>query len=192
MQEQLQKKNELKIWEAAGASPLAAPGFDLPELAVQHIWFELTRAGLWHSLALVAADSDVSVVGLAQGLATMAALNPSDRVLLVNTTIDYLEARAGRYEVISADGGSQGDLLQGFVPELRAALEVGHPEHTTVIITADYPGDNPAAIPLVRAVDACLVCVELGKTRLGAARRTIRILGPERVFGSVVLRPSGT
>lgn len=37
-------------------------------------------------------------------------------------------------------------------------------------------------------MDAAVLCVELGKVRLSAARRTIELVGRERFLGSIVRR----
>jgi hypothetical protein len=48
--------------------------------------------------------------------------------------------------------------------------------------------DESLGVAVAQAADAVVLCVQLGKSRLSSARRTIELVGPERVIGAVLVR----
>jgi hypothetical protein len=47
--------------------------------------------------------------------------------------------------------------------------------------------ENPTSVPLARAADAVVLCVELGATDAKSAERTLDAIGRERFLGTLVL-----
>jgi hypothetical protein len=47
---------------------------------------------------------------------------------------------------------------------------------------------EPLGVAIAQAADAVILCVEIGRTRLQAARRTIDLIGADRIAGACVLR----
>jgi hypothetical protein len=50
---------------------------------------------------------------------------------------------------------------------------------------------EPLGVAIAQAADAVVLCVELGRTRLKAARRTIELIGRERIAGCFLVHDSG-
>ncbi|TMA71634.1 MAG: CpsD/CapB family tyrosine-protein kinase [Deltaproteobacteria bacterium] len=46
---------------------------------------------------------------------------------------------------------------------------------------------NPLALKVATAADVVVICVEIGKTRLSAVRRTIELIGRDHVAGCVLI-----
>jgi hypothetical protein len=57
-----------------------------------------------------------------------------------------------------------------------------------VIVALDPLVSNQAAIGVAMLADAALLCVRMGKTDSASARRTIELIGRERVLGCVALK----
>jgi hypothetical protein len=55
-----------------------------------------------------------------------------------------------------------------------------------LVIALDSPTLNPIAIGVVAASDAVLILLEKGVTRIPQARKTIEIVGRERLIGAVL------
>jgi hypothetical protein len=144
--------------------PAASPPFELQEL-----WFATLRAE-WTSLAVVPAHAGGSAYQIARALAEAGSLHRGTPVRLVK-----------------ADAG---DLAQTarFVDSLSRKTSGGSTKRGgEVIIAVDPVVDNPLGIAIALAADAVLVTIELGVTDLDSARRTIEMVGRERLLGCVVV-----
>ena len=54
-----------------------------------------------------------------------------------------------------------------------------------MVVVIDSLLTRPASLPLALAADGCLLCITLGETDFGAARKTLEFVGHERFVGSV-------
>ncbi|MFP2925817.1 hypothetical protein ACLESO_11480, partial [Pyxidicoccus sp. 3LG] len=68
------------------------------------------------------------------------------------------------------------------VNELRERIARGE----RVVVVLDSLLTHPASLPLALAADGVLLCVALGETDFGSARKTMEYVGPERFVGSVI------
>jgi hypothetical protein len=143
---------------------------DAPTKETQQIWFMLARSR-WKSLALIPADEGGSTAALAAALAEVGRqLREGAVTALQLPRLDYITA-SGIADAIAAAGRGE-----------------GVPENLQVIIALPPVLDDPLGVAIAHAADAAVLCVEMGKTRLGSARRTIELVGRERFVGSVLLR----
>jgi len=55
------------------------------------------------------------------------------------------------------------------------------------IATLPPVATNPLALKVAAAADIVVICVEIGKTRLSAVRRTLELIGRDRVAGCVLI-----
>jgi hypothetical protein len=46
---------------------------------------------------------------------------------------------------------------------------------------------EPLGVAIAQAADAVILCLELGKTRIESARRTMELIGPDRIAGAFLL-----
>jgi hypothetical protein len=139
---------------------------------VQELWFALARRQ-WRSLVLVPADEGGSAAAIATSLAEVGRQLHDSPVtfLLMANPLDF--ASAGRLMAaldLTRKGGS----------ELTVAP-------TGKVIVAVQPVvAEPLGLALIEAADVVILCIELGRTRLAAARRTIELIGRDRIAGSVI------
>jgi hypothetical protein len=120
---------------------------------------------------------------------------------IVANRIDYASARAlaelqprlhdGRPWPAAVDVEAQPVAPEGTdpVPPKRPALDAAPmPPVGRAIIAIQPVVDEPLGVEVAQAADAVVLCVQMGKARVPAARRTIDLIGRERVIGAVLLR----
>jgi hypothetical protein len=178
---------------------LPAPGDEArPRREYQELWFSLARLH-WASVVLVPADHGGSAVEVATSLADVGTrLRDTPVTAIVANRVDYAAARAladlqprlhragpwrsgPELEAHPAPGagerGPEGAVHQGFaMPPIGRA-----------IIAIQPVVDEPLGVAVAQAADAVVLCVRLCSSRLGAARRTIELIGAERVIGAVLV-----
>ena len=142
----------------------------LPPFEVQELWFATLRAE-WTSLAVVPAHAGGSAYELARALAEAGSLHRGTPVRLVKADANDLPQTARFVDSLSHKSGG-GSAKRG----------------GEVIVAVDPVVDNPLGIAIALAADAVLVTIELGVTDLASARRTVEMVGRERLLGCVVVR----
>ena len=137
----------------------------LPERAYQELWFEL-RTWTWKSLAVVPTVSGGSELDVAEKLVVVGVSNSNRRMSL-----------------ISAEGASVADTDR-VIAMIRAAEARGD----RVIVCTDSIHDNPAAAPIIRAVNGAVLSVRLGRSEKAAVERTIATIHRNRIIGVITRR----
>lgn len=187
----------------------------LPNLDVQYVWFEVARQRAWQSLALVPIEAELTTLHLAEGMGKMAAQEPGANALVVNASIADSKAPDGvdephhADELWSAMSGSGGDTPHpyelidfaqmdpvqavralAFAPKLVEYLaeEEGR-RYSTIVFATDSVLYQTRSIPLIRAVDKVILCLTLGVSTTDDVQRAAEIIGPDRVAGSIAVRP---
>lgn len=169
----------------------APPGPDY-----QQLWFRLARLP-WASLVVVPADRGVSAAEVATSLAEVGTAVGETVTAIVADTIDYGSARAlAELQPRLTSGTAQRatkDVESHEVGPDEPRAAGAHdatplPPSGRAIISIGSVVEEPLGIAIVQAADAVLLCVEMGKARLGPARRTLELIGPERLIGAVVIR----
>jgi hypothetical protein len=156
--------------DVASAEPLKrGPG---PGNEVKELWFALARR-YWTSVVLVPASPDGSAADLARSLAEVGSLL-RDRAVntIVAEPLSY-EAAARIAETVAATG----------------QVSKAHPVATPIqVIVAIQPViEEPLGVAVAHAADATVLCIEVGRTRLAEVRRTIDLIGQERIAGCFLL-----
>ena len=166
---------------------LNRPGGKLPSREVQELWFA-TRRRPWISLCVVPAAPGMSVVPLAETLASVGQL-------LTPTGIRLIKAEGMNLEQIARI------VMEMTLPETPASSvwtstpqRGGHavsaaPNGTPLIIAIESVVSNPLALAVTLACDVVLLCIELGKTDLASARHSVDLLGREHIVGTVLIEP---
>lgn len=132
---------------------------------LQRLWFTL-RKRAWASLVVVPSHAGGSSLVLARTLADVGSAHLEKPVKLLSA--EKLEAKeAARIASDMVAHATNGQL---------------------VIVAMDSVFDNPAGIAIGLAADAALLCVELGKSDLASAEKTLELLGKERFVGSITVR----
>jgi hypothetical protein len=137
----------------------------IPPRAYQELWFEL-RSWAWKSLAIVPTTSQTSELELAEQVVIVGVSNTNRRMSL-----------------ISAEGVGVGDTDR-VIAMIRAAEARGD----RVVVVTDSLFDNPAATPIVRAVNGVVPIIRLGQSDRSTVERTIHAVGRNRVIGAVTSR----
>lgn len=119
--------------------------------------------GEWNSLAVVPASGSASVV--ANALVEVSNLMRSQQAKLFST--EGLELTAVSKVII----------------DVHSHVEKGG----LAIVTLDSLVARQTGVPLVMSVDAALLVVHLGVTRMDDARQTVEIVGPGKFIGTVTL-----
>jgi hypothetical protein len=173
-----------------------------PGREYQEMWFSLARLP-WASLVIVPADHGGSASEVALALAEVGSrLRDTPVTAIVVNRMDYASARALAEMQPRLQGGGQ--WLASRSPtlevEARPVEPVAGPPNGDVHLAAPLPPvgraiiaiqpivDEPLGVAIAQAADAAVLCVEIGKTRIPAARRTIGLIGAERVVGVVLVR----
>lgn len=137
----------------------------LPERPYQELWFEL-RSWSWKSLAIVPTTPGATELDIAERLVVVGVSNTNRRLAL-----------------ISAEGASVSDTDR-VIAMIRAAEARGD----RAIVAVDALIDNPAAAPIVRAVNGAVLVARLGTTMRADMERTITMTGRNRIVGVVTRR----
>jgi hypothetical protein len=145
---------------------LATPEFTPNE--IQKLWFA-TQKQEWSSLVVVPAAPGFSIIPLAKALARAGETYLEHSVRLILGEGTDLNS-ASRIIIEMTNQVSQGNY---------------------VIVAVDSIIQNAAGIPIVLAADACLLGIQLGKSRFAQANRTVEMIGASRFVGAVTLpKPS--
>ncbi|HVP60704.1 MAG TPA: hypothetical protein VMT11_09100 [Myxococcaceae bacterium] len=144
-----------------------------PPLGVQQLWFTLQRSE-WSTLVVVPAGPESSGMDFGRPLYEVGRLALGERLRL-------LDAREVK---VSGAAGMVIDML-GANPSRPASPEWSE----RVLVVIESIVSQPTGIPLALAADAAVLGVELGRSSLESARRTLDTLGRARFLGCLTLPP---
>ena len=144
-----------------------------PAREMQELWFTLARRP-WSLLVLVPADAGASVAAVAIRLADVGRRLREVPVtfLIMAETIDY--PTAGRIVRTLGSASRQDGESEG-VPVSK------------VVVAIPSVVSEPLGLVVAKAADLVVLCVEKGTTGLPSARRTIDLIGRERVAGALFI-----
>jgi hypothetical protein len=145
----------------------------IPSLSLQQLWFSVQRRD-WSTLVVVPADRDISVMDFGRPLHEVGRLAMGEKLRLVDARDVKLTRTAALILEMSAGGPSRGQ---------------GGQTGDRVLVLIESVLSHPSGVPVALAADAALLCVEMGKTSIAAARETMRIVGPQRFLGCITLPP---
>lgn len=149
---------------------VVAPGARRPaavdDVRMQHLWLGLEKRP-WRSLALVSASPGVPTLAAANSLAKIAWWYTGAPTCVFD--MRDLSLR----------------LLEHQLRDMASQLNGGE----RIFIALRSTSENPTAIPLAKAADAAVLCVELGKTDMKTAERTLEAVGRERFLGTILIAP---
>jgi hypothetical protein len=137
-----------------------------PSPSVQQIWFAAQQRP-WTTLGIVAPDPRDGVYLLAAALVAVGRLTDT-----------------GEIDLLDAQSGGLGDVARHL-----ATMTQVRTRGTRLVVVTDPVTVNPIALPLLRAADAVVLVLTLGRSRLAAAAQTVELIGRERVLGVALLNP---
>lgn len=149
---------------------------------LQELWFILQRKP-WKSLVLVPGHAEGSSLPIAAALAEIGRMNRGRSVVLVNAEQLDLSRTAQVIADLDAppstswsSGGGGGSAM--------GADQAGR----KVLVALEPVVRNPLGMAIAMAADAVVLCIELGRSDIASAKRTLELIGREKVLGTVLLR----
>lgn len=136
-----------------------------PELS--HLWRAVQKTP-WHSLVIIPADVATDARPIAEALVDTASL-------LLGFAPDLLDGT-----------GLTPNRAAMFILEMTLAAQ---PREHGAVVVLDAVVANEACIPVAIAADAVLLVATLKEATFAGFKRTLEVLGRERVIGCVTLRP---
>ena len=142
----------------------------LDDLGSQLLWLA-TQKREWRSLAVVGASERVPTIQVANMLARLAWWYRGQP----SSVADFrdLSLRLVEYQ------------LRDVAIQLERAP-------VTVVIALRSIFENPTVVPVARAVDAAVLCVELGMSKISDSRKTVEGIGRDRFLGTIIIPASGS
>jgi hypothetical protein len=182
---------------ATPASPQAtAPGLEARELL--ELWIRLAK-GKWASLVIVPADVEGSSAALAKSLADIGQrLSFVPVTAIAVTSLEYgsalaladlqqhLERRAPVPAVVDVTPPAAPAPAPPGPPASTEALALN--PGARLVISIPPVLTEPLGLPAAQQADVVLVTIHLGRTPMGAVRRTLELIGRDRVAGCVLVR----
>lgn len=183
-----------------GGLPARADG-EPPGREFQELWFSLARLH-WASLVVVPVDHEGSAAELAQSLAQVGTrLRDTPVTAIVANRIDYASARAladlqprlrddRRWPApVEVEARPVAVAAAGTPTPMRPVRDAAlMPPLGRAIIAIQSVLDEPLGVAVAQAADAVVLSIEPGKSRQRAVRRTVDLIGAERVVGCVLVR----
>ena len=134
---------------------------------VRELWYAMLPRG-WVSLAVVSPGRTPKTLRLARSLAELGTQLLRRRVELLNATEVDVTFVAGVKEWFASSGSTRTVVPHQFV------------------VALDSPIVNPLAIGVITACDSALLLLLREQTTIPSARRTIELIGRERLLGAVI------
>jgi hypothetical protein len=155
----------------------------IAEVKAQELWVALTRKS-WSTLAVVPTQSGGSALTLANALAEAGTALRGKPVELFYA--DGAELRPGGSSLVDGVSGDRIDAQP--VPD--DGLPPAH-ERFNRVIALEPLTSNPRGMMLAQLAEAVLMVAEKGVTEISNARRTVGLIGNNRLVGCVMLsRPA--
>jgi hypothetical protein len=164
----------------------------------QELWFSLARKP-WAALVLVPAHPGGTAGPIATSLADVGGrLRDTPITAIVADEVDYasarmlaemqaLASRTRRRPAVTDDAErARTEPPGGTEPAQRDPGPPGAPGQ--VIVAIPSVATEPLGVALAHAADAVVVCVERGRSTVREIRRTVELIGPERITGALFLR----
>ena len=181
---------------------------------LQHAWYELTHAQTFTSLTLVPVEEGAQTLVLAQELASLAARDPRQRILVINATgtpamrpasanqavmpgrecfteNNIIPVAQGRFGLLDCARLNMDEAIIGMVevPRYIDDVRAGKDPFTMILVAANSPLSRPAAVSSARAADAVVLCVTLAQSTIRDGRRVVELVGEQNVAGSIAFSP---
>ena len=134
------------------------------DVRLQLLWLGLQQR-TWRSLAVMAASEGIETLSVADTLAKIA------------------WAYTGQPTCVFDMRDLNLRLLEHQIRDMAAQLQGGE----RVFVALRSMGENPTAVPLAMAADAVVLCIELGRTDIKSAQRTLAAIGREKFLGTLLV-----
>lgn len=143
------------------AGPAAAE-----DVQSQLLWLA-TQKRPWRSLAVVGGSAGVPTLEVANMLAKLSWLYRGQP----SSVADFRELSLR--------------LVEYQLRDLSMQLQA---EPVTVVVALRSIFENPTVVPVASTVDAAILCIQIGRTSIRAARKTVDTIGRDRFIGTLAVR----
>jgi hypothetical protein len=101
-----------------------------------------------------------------------------------------MAAAHGKYWVLDCAAQQMNEAQVGMVeiPKQADLMRAGTSPYTMMIVAASALLSRPPMVTTARSVDAVALCVSLGVSGFADARKTLDLIGADRVLGTVAIR----
>jgi len=161
------------------AAPPATHAAEPPGPELQALWFALAAREL-ASVVLVPADSGLSAAVLATDLAEVGRRQLGLAVELIVVQPSELQSPARLAALVAAV--TTANPARG-----APAAAPAKPSRPSMILAIPPVTEEPLGAAIVHAAGAAVLCVERGRSRLSAIRRTAEILGRAQIAGCFLI-----
>jgi hypothetical protein len=138
----------------------------------QALWFALARLA-WNSLVLVPADT-----GGSTDIVTRALANIGDQLSI--TPVTSVLARPNHYKLAI-------QIAVGAAGSAWSDEERANPRAGRILIAIESVIDEPLGVGVCQGADATVICVDMGRSRLASVRRTVELIGRDKIVGTFVI-----
>lgn len=142
--------------------------------ALHSLWFAV-QARPWNSLAVLPAGPGENALSVANALFDVGALVSGGPMRMLDARTVSLANSASFIVNMSSLVSAPGER------------RTGGPQRVVVVLSSVL--DEMAGVPIILSADAALLTLTLGKTSLDAARRTLELIGAQRVLGCILVTP---
>ena len=157
----------------------------LPSRDLQELWFA-TRRRDWRTLVVVPGSPGcTSTLAIAKALGEVGGFIRMSPVRVINA--EGMDLSKIATLVTDMTGTANSAVWTMNSPANPGGGWESQGRNEATIVALDSVVVNPLVLPVALAADAVLLCVEVGKTALAAAKHTVELIGRERIIGSVVI-----
>jgi hypothetical protein len=172
----------------------------------QELWFALAQRP-WTTIVLVPADPDGSAAAIGRSLAEVGKHLSEVPVTAISlSSIEYGSALAlaDLQQHIARNGRGATVEREPLIEVTATVVPKGEQAETTsttappealaiapaarLIISIPAVVSEPLGLAAAHGADATVVCIEVGRTHLANARRTVELIGRERIAGCFLVR----
>jgi len=141
----------------------------LDDVASQLLWLA-TQRRVWRSLAIVGGSKEVPTIPVANMLAKLAWWYRGQP----SSVADFrdLSLRLVEYQL----------------SDVAAQLERAP---NTIVVALRSIFENPTVVPVARTVDAAVLCIQLGVTKISDSRKTVDAIGRDKFLGTIIIPHPG-
>src|SRR5262249_54077476 len=140
-----------------------------PKRELNQLWAQL-RGRPWRWIAVVPADRDLSAVPFASEVRdAWNWLSEFAVQLRVAENVDFA-ATAALLHRLRHDDGSRPSADSSLTPVVQT------------LVAVESPLKNPLVLPIIHGADGVILCAARGSTRVAAARKTVEVVGRERIL----------
>jgi hypothetical protein len=197
----LVSREGVHFWQFRGAHPHVDTR---PAREFQELWFSLAHRR-WSTLVVVPADERSPAADVATALADVGGrLRDAPVTAVIADRLDFDSARMlSDLQLLVKDDPFSANIVpvegrvvpprstsaaSGAAPRTSASLKATPMSPAGQVVVSIQPVVvEPLGVAIARAADAVVVCVRMGVTPIKAARRTIELIGRERVVGAFLV-----